>query len=109
MSKPRDPIVCLVTLACGFASLISAAPAITSVQNAASNIVGLPNAAIAFGSIFVLKGSGLGPPNISISSKPFQATTLSGTSVTITFVDGKTVGALMYYTSDKQIAALLPS
>src|SRR5579862_1682848 len=101
MSKPRDPIVCLVTLACGFASLISAAPAITSVQNAASNILAVPNAAIAVGSIFVVKGSGLGPPNISIASKPFQSTTLSGTAVAITN-GGTTVSALMYYTSDSQ-------
>ena len=110
MLKLRDPIVCLITLVCGFASLISAAPAITSVQNAASNIpLPLPNAAIAFGSIFVIKGSGLGPPNISIASKPFQATTLSGTSVAIAYLGGRTASGLMYYTSDSQIAALLPS
>lgn len=109
MPKPRDPIACLVILASGFASLISAAPAITSVQNAASNILlPLPNAAIAVGSIFVVKGGGLGPPNISIASKPFQSATLSGTSVAITS-GGKTVDGLMYYTSDSQIAALLPS
>src|SRR5437868_3045086 len=48
--------------------LVSAAPAITSVQNAASNIVpGLPNSGIAQGAIFVIKGSGLGPANISIA------------------------------------------
>jgi uncharacterized protein (TIGR03437 family) len=88
---------------------LSAAPAITSVMNAASNTPSiLPNGAIAPGSLFVVKGSGLGPPNISVASNPFQSTNLSGTSATIT-VNGTTVSALMYYTSDQQIAALLPS
>src|SRR5450759_4579315 len=90
-------------------SQLSAAPAITSVMNAASNLPSLlPNGSIAAGSIFVVKGSGMGPANISIAPNPFQATGLSGTSAAIT-VNGTTVNALMYYTSDKQIAALLPS
>jgi uncharacterized protein (TIGR03437 family) len=88
---------------------LSAAPAIMSVMNAASNIPpGLPNAAIALGSIFIVKGSGLGPANISVAPAAFQSTSLSGTSVTIT-VGATTVSALMYYTSDTQVAALLPS
>ena len=79
---------------------------ITSVQNAASNI-GF-NAPIAQGSIFTIKGSGLGPGNISIASAPFQSTMLNGTSVDVT-VGATTVHALMYYTSANQVAALLPS
>jgi uncharacterized protein (TIGR03437 family) len=43
-----------------------------------------------------------------VASKPFQGTTLSGTSVAVT-VGSTTVNALMYYTSDGQVAALLPS
>src|SRR5580765_3758558 len=94
-------ILCVVPL--------SAAPVISSVQNAASNMnPALPNGSLAPGSIFVVKGSGLGPTNISIASAPFQSTSLSGTSVALT-VAGTTVNALMYYTSDKQIAALVPS
>ena len=82
---------------------------ITSVQNAASNIVpGLPNAGIAQGAIFIIKGTGLGPANISIAPAAFQSTTLSGTSVAVT-VGGTTVNAPMYYTSAAQVAALLPS
>jgi uncharacterized protein (TIGR03437 family) len=86
--------------------LLSAAPVITSVQNAASNI-GF-NSPVAQGAIFVLKGSGLGPANITIAPAAFQSTTLSGTSVSVT-VGTTTVNALMYYTSAGQVAALLPS
>ncbi|MBZ5607986.1 MAG: hypothetical protein LAP38_07010 [Acidobacteriia bacterium] len=83
-----------------------AAPVIKAIQNAASNIpTGQP---IGVGGIFVIKGSGLGPADISIASSPFQNTTLSGTSVQVT-VGSTTVDALMYYTSDQQVAALLPS
>ena len=68
----------------------------------------MPNAALAPGSIFIVKGTGLGPAQISIAPTAFQSTTLSGTSVKVT-VGGTTVDALMYYTSANQIAALLPS
>jgi uncharacterized protein (TIGR03437 family) len=84
-------------------------PLISAVQNAASNIApGLPNAGIAQGSIFVVKGSGLGPANLSIAPAAFQSTTLSGTSVAVTL--GTTIVPVpLYYTSDGQVAALLPS
>lgn len=85
---------------------LSAAPTITSIANAASNI-GF-NAPIAQGAVFVIKGSGLGPANLSTAPTPFQSTTLSGTSVAVT-VGTTTVAALLYYTSDAQVAALLPS
>src|SRR5580692_8662707 len=45
---------------------------------------------------------------ISISQTPFQNTTLSGTSISVT-VAGTTVAPLLYYTSATQVAALLPS
>src|SRR5215471_11709924 len=90
------------------ASIGTAAPVITSIANAAGNI-GF-NSPIAQGSIFVIKVSGLGPANISIDSKPFQNTSLSGTSIAVLDTVGSTtVNALMYYTSDSQVAALLPS
>jgi uncharacterized protein (TIGR03437 family) len=67
-----------------------------------------PNGGIAQGSIFVVFGSGLGPSTIAYnSSLPYQ-TSLSGTSVNVT-VNGTTVNCLMFYTSDGQIAAILPS
>src|SRR5215472_14692925 len=85
---------------------LSAAPTITSIANAASNI-GF-NFPIAQGSIFVIKGSGLGPANIFIDPQPFQHTNTGGTSIAVT-VGSTTVNALMYYASDGQVAALLPS
>ena len=88
------------------ASIAAAAPAIQSVQNAASNVV---YRSLALGGIFVIKGTGLGPANISIDPKPFQNTSLSGTSIAVTAENGTKVNALMYYTSDSQVAALLPS
>jgi uncharacterized protein (TIGR03437 family) len=100
---------CFVSLLFAVVPCVSAAPTITSIQNAASNITpGLPNAPLAQGAIFIIKGSGLGPANISFAPAAFQSTSLSGTSVTIT-AGTTTVNALMYYTSDGQVAALLPS
>src|SRR5579883_657733 len=104
----QGTIVFALFSAAGLTSL-GAALTVTSIQNAASSIVpGLPNAPLAQGSIFIIKGSGLGPATLSIASTPFQSTTLNGTSVAVT-VGGTTVNALMYYTSDGQVAALLPS
>lgn len=87
----------------------SQSPTITKVANAASNIQpGLPNSGIAQGAIFVLLGSNLGPSTLAIAPAAFQSTTLSNTSVAVT-VNGTTVNALLYYTSQGQVAALLPS
>jgi uncharacterized protein (TIGR03437 family) len=85
---------------------LAAAPVITSLANAASNITF--SSPFAQGVIFVIKGSGLGPENISVAPEPFRSTSLSGTSVAVT-AGGATVNALMYYTSATQVAALLPS
>jgi uncharacterized protein (TIGR03437 family) len=88
---------------------VATGPIVESVTNAASYIdQSLPNGFVAQGSIFVIKGNNLGPSSISIASTPFQNTTLSGTSVSITS-GGATVAPLMYYTSANQLAALLPS
>src|SRR5579871_25248 len=84
-------------------------PTLSSLTNAASNITpGLPNAGIAPGAIFVVYGTNLGPSKIDYSPQPFQSTTLSGTSISIT-VGGVRKDALMLYTSANQVAALLPS
>ena len=93
-------------LLCGAGSRLFAAPTITSIANAASN---KPfNAPIAQGAVFVIKGSGLGPASLTVSPTPFQTTNVSGTSIAVT-VGSTTVNALMYYASDGQVAALLPS
>lgn len=84
-------------------------PIITAIENSASNLMaGLPNAGVAQGAIFIVQGSGLGPANIQIAPAAFQGTTLAGTSISVTS-GGKTANAPMYYTSDGQLAALLPS
>ena len=95
----------LSLLLCG----VSAAPVVTGVLNAAtSKDPNLPNSSIAKGSIFIVKGTGLGPDTLTIAPNPFQSTTLSGTSVKVA-ANGQSVDALMYYTSATLIAALLPS
>ena len=83
--------------------------AVSGVTNAASYISSsLPNGAVAQGSIAVATGKNLGPGSLVVDTKPFQNTTLSGTSVAIT-VGSTTVAGLMYYTSFNQIAFLVPS
>src|SRR5215472_457942 len=99
-------LACFAFLVSALVPRLSAVPAITSVANAASNITF--NSPVAQGTVFVIKGSGLGPASISVASAPFQSTTLNGTSVTVA-VGSTTINALMYYTSDAQVAALLPS
>jgi uncharacterized protein (TIGR03437 family) len=88
---------------------VSTAPVVSSVSNAASYIDrNLPNGGIAQGSIFIVKGVNMGPGTLTIADKAFQNTSVSGTSVKVT-VNGTAVDALMYYTSNGQVAALLPS
>ncbi len=105
-----------VLLAAGFAA---GQPAVSTVVNAASDIVGpvttssttvagLPNSGIAQGSIFTVYGTGLGPATIAEDPNPFQDTTVSGTSMTVT-AGGQTVKVPMYYTSATQVSGLLPS
>lgn len=99
-----------IALALAGAATLGAQPAITAVENAASNIdPRMPNGGIAQGAIFIVAGKGLGPATLAIATgMPFQSTTLSNSSVAVT-VGGTTVNALMYYTSAGQLAALLPS
>jgi uncharacterized protein (TIGR03437 family) len=99
----RFPVVLLVA---AVVPQLPAAPTITSVANAASNI-GF-NSPIAQGAIFVLKGSGLGPDKIAVAPAPFQSTSLSDTKVTVT-AGAISLDAPIYYTSATQVAALLPS
>lgn len=100
----------LAILMAGLVTELSAAPAVTGATNAATNIEWQkPNGALAPGSIFLVKGTGLGPADLTVAPAPFQSTTLSGTSVAVVVAGGATINALMYYTSATQIAALLPS
>jgi uncharacterized protein (TIGR03437 family) len=93
----------------GAASGGANAPIITAIENAATNIPpGLPNAAIAQGALFVVKGRNLGPANAVVASAFPLRTSIGGTSIQVT-VGGTTVDAIMYYSLAGQIAAILPS
>lgn len=101
-----------VLLSCAAIATVQAQqPTITAggIQNSGSYAPsGLPNAAIAQGSLFVVKGSNLGPATLQIVPSYPLTPTLGGTSISVT-VNGTTTRPLMYYTSAKQLAALLPS
>ena len=97
--------------AASFSATVTAGtlPLITSVENAASNNApGLPNAPIAEGAIFNMFGFNIGPATLVVSSNPFQSTSLSGTSASVT-INGQTVAVLLYFTSATQVSGLLPS
>lgn len=95
-----------------FSTVLVAAPSITGVYNAGSYApAGLPNSGIAQGSIFIVKGSGLGPDLINqVTSYPLPTTQgLSGVTITAT-VGGVTETCIMIYVYDSiQLAAILPS
>lgn len=79
------------------------------VLNAASYAQqGMPNSAIAQGSIFTVFGTGLGPAVLQEYSSFPVSSTLGGTSVNIT-AGGKTVQAPMIFTTASQVAAIMPS
>src|SRR5690349_9607182 len=107
-----------VVLSAVFAAVATAQPTIGTggVLNAASNALpGLPNSAIAQGSIFLVYGTGLGPPppaGAPVTYAPFPLPESlpgpDGTAIHVT-VGNTAVDALMIYTSPTQIAAILPS
>lgn len=78
------------------------------VNSASYAATGLPNAAIAQGSLFTVFGTGLGPSALQqITAYPLTAT-LGGTSLTVS-VNGATTKPLLIYTSAGQVGAILPS
>jgi len=108
MKFTRNPLRLLSILAFSAAAAL-AQPAITGITNGASYIPnGLPNAGVARGALFVIKGSNLGPANFVVASSfPLQQT-IAGTSVRVS-VGGSNVAAIMYYAGATQVAAILPS
>lgn len=87
----------------------SAQPTITTVASSATYLPpGLPDSGLAQGSIFVVFGSNLGPTTLAQVQAYPLATSLSGTSVTVT-VGGAATPCLMVYTSAGQVGAILPS
>jgi len=98
-----------------FTTYISAAsngPVVTSVlNNSSQNPDGFPNSGIAPSSIFVIIGTGLADPKdpvLQSSDDPGLPSTLNGASITIT--SGAVIlHPAIYYTSSKQIAAVMPA
>ena len=87
------------------------AASIAGVYNAGSWLPPLlPNSGIAEGAIFTVTGSGLGPAALQqVTSYPLPTTQgLGGTTVKVTVGSG-TQACIMVYTSDGQVAAILPS
>ncbi len=106
--RRTHPGACLIVALLAL-RVASAAPSVSSVVNAASNIApNQPNGGLAEGSIFVAYGTGLGPSPIAISPTPFQTNTIARTSITIT-VNGKSVDAPIYYASATQVSGMIPS
>ncbi|HEY4361072.1 MAG TPA: hypothetical protein VGN17_08890 [Bryobacteraceae bacterium] len=90
----------------------SGCPAIAAIQNNYSYLLpGQPNYGIAPGSLFIVKGTVLNSfplTPLQSSAPPGLPTDLNGTSISVT-VNGITTTPAIYYTSPKQIAAVLPS
>ncbi len=87
-----------------------AQPAITDVFNAANRIQrALPGHGIAQGSLFAIKGAGLGPTDLLKANFPLPSTDgLGGVTVTVQS-GGTTTNAILVFVSDKEVAAILPS
>lgn len=103
-------VTALVASLMGFSLQLVAQPSINTggVVNAASYAPpGLPNSAIAQGSIFVIFGRNMGPTTLMQASFPLP-TVLAGTSVRVS-VGGQNVDCYLIYTSAGQVAAVLPS
>ena len=106
MIKPFH--LAFITLACA-AWALGQAPTIIAVENSATNAPpGLPNGAVAQGSLFVVKGTNLGPATVVVAQTFPLQTSIGGTSATVT-VGGTTVNVIMYYSLASQIAGILPS
>ena len=86
-----------------------AAPEIRAILNAASYALpGTPNSGIAQGSMFVVFGTELGPPDLRQPAGFPLPVSLGGTSIRVT-VGTTTVDAPLVYVWATQVAAILPS
>jgi uncharacterized protein (TIGR03437 family) len=101
----------LAVLASACAAALAAAPTIAGVYNNSSFVPpGLPNSGVAQGSIFAVKGSGLGPSTLlEVQSFPWPSTQgLAGTTIQVT-VGSVTSNCILIYSWTSQVAAVLPS
>ena len=105
----RFHLFAIVAVVC--ATVGESAPVIARngiVQAATLAAPGLPNAAIAQGSLFSIYGSGLGPATFRTADAYPLRTDLGG--VTVTAAQGKTtVNVIPVFVSAGQINAILPS
>lgn len=87
-------------------------PTISQVLNNYSQVgPGFPNAGIALGSLFIVKGGTLASATSAVlasSAAPGLPTTLNGASVSVT-VNGTTVTPAFYYAINTQLALVMPS
>ena len=90
-----------------------AGPLPKSPQNKYSYLAaGFPNYGIAPGSVFIIQGeymSGVTTPVLQSSAGEGLPVTLDGTSVSVTVSGGAPVNCPLYYVSESQIAAVMPS
>ncbi|MCP5112159.1 MAG: hypothetical protein GY953_15125, partial [bacterium] len=105
------PAICVFLLV--FTATLTAQPVVYEggiVNNASYALPGLPNAAIARGSMCAIFGENLGPAaGATATAFPLPAADgLAGTSVQVT-VAGISVDAIMAYTTAGQVGAILPS
>ena len=95
-----------------YTSAASNGPVVTSVLNNSSyNPDGFPNSGIAPSSIFAIVGTGLADANdpvLQSSADPGLPSTLNGASIAIT-AGAVILHPAIYYTSPKQIAAVMPA
>ena len=87
----------------------TAQPVVNAVLNNASyTLPGLPNSAIAQGSLMAIFGTGLGGSNAMTATTLPLTTNMGGTSVAVQ-AGGRTFNAPMVYTTAGQLGAILPS
>src|SRR5690242_14566056 len=77
-------------------------------NSASYRLSGMPGYGVARGSMFVVYGHGLGPAGIEKDSSLPLDTNLADTTLQVS-VGSTSAGALIYYTSTGQVAAVLPS
>jgi uncharacterized protein (TIGR03437 family) len=109
MSKVVPAVAALLLVSVSPATAQPVIGARNSVVNSASyRTPGLPGAGIARGSIFSIFGTGLGPASPARAYTLPLPAELGKTSVAVT-VGGTTVAAIILYTQNYQINAILPS
>lgn len=91
--------------------LLAQAPSISPggiVNHFSYALPGMPNAAIAQGSIFDVYGSNIGPTTLTQANGFPLPTAIAGTSVQVT-VAGTSVDVFLFYVAQNQLVGLLPS